>query len=71
MADGDISSLDEAMSLAGVGWDDFDAAFLTIRPLRGWTSGKQNYWTADVEGWAISAPTVRELVRLLRAWLTA
>lgn len=50
---------------------DFDAAFLTIRPLPTsdgqWNAGP-NFWTATVPGWGISAPTVRELIQLLRAW---
>lgn len=45
---------------------NLDEAVLTIRPLK-WSEGP-NFWIADVEGWGISAPTVRELLKLLRAW---
>lgn len=48
--------------------EGFAAAFLTIRPLQAGTSGQRNYWHADVPGWGISAPTVRELVQMLRDW---
>lgn len=48
--------------------EDEAAAFLTIRPLGtgGW--GQTNFWTASVPGWGVSAPTVRELVQMLRDW---
>jgi hypothetical protein len=43
-------------------------AFLTIRPLIGGTVGQKNYWIVSVSGWRVSAPTVRELVQMLRDW---
>lgn len=47
----------------------FEAAFLTIKPLQ--FSPGPNFWTAESGGeisWGISAPTVRQLVAMLREW---
>lgn len=48
---------------------DYDAAFLTLRPIQ--FSTGPNFWSVDIGGGSLNAPTIGELLALLRGVIAA